>query len=1279
MLLRISKATYDCATRTLELSGWCLSPAKDYQLFTESNSIEACLEITPNTIERSDVTDKHPSYKNSKCGWRTTIKDIEVTEDTELKVVYKDRRQTIEASAKIDLKVALRVSKATYDCTTRSLELSGWCLSTAKDYQLFAHSAAFGLSQEITPKTLKRLDVIAQHPDFQDSTCGWSTTIKDIDITKDAELKVVYKDSTQTFETLTNVNLTTILKVSKAHLNRDNGVLSISGWCLNPDTTFDMFAEIFDTNVTEKITSTNQKRADVSEKFQLYGADHCSWSIDIQNIPVLANNKVAITYVAGDRNIVAQKDVEIIDNLHGESIRFLSCRYSPLRSVGLVRGTIYSEREHVNLELNLASGAKVRDVRCSYSMPDADGVRTWAIEFSMPGVSDEETAIVSELINPKLKTSKKFSTAADSPQRDIATKASKKEILKKLPTQLELSSLTELASQLKSKIPCQSKSEDICFYPEFSNADEFTNHYHRASWYLSGQDVDAGKVFFATDFTERDVGPLPSYFGSQGFDSQNFEIIRPGAAYLDALVSSKTIVVWRPLSPGLKSYLSGLLGGANVALVATDDNSSAEYGSYCRTVWQALPKNKKLRLLEESQNTFRRIISEMRSANKTCSAVFGTGPSIDRAYEFDFGNCLSIVCNTIISNQKLLDHIDPKFVCAGDAVSHFGVSMYAEKFRNDLITALSSRDIYLLTSAAFGYLLLRKYPELRNKVILCEQKFNGLNCDLDANWALPRFDSTLNIHMLPIATTFSDTTYLLGFDGKNPNQSLNEDFWAHSKTAQYHDLVETGHLAHPTFATNREHSTEARFLASVQESFMAGERLGKRFYTLANSFTEAMHARPIPEYCFEAQLSNERKTLKNVTKTPSESTQQLRALVVMRTNRSHFSGGRYHGTILAQALAEFCREVVIWTNNMPPWSSDMSYCPNDPKVQYYLDPFSNAPEGSFDYVVVLPDGSRDPSMFYSAFEKAKSCNAKTVFLNFESPNWFNALSPSPKDLYEQDNWFAASCFSDIILSSAETALPFAKDFYKTTYNSPKFAAVSPAINSPVADLVLSDPPRREKQIILISRFDKNSSHKNLEAVFDVISTNMQGYTLALVAGTSSSPDEATLDRFRRRLEGKGLRLELLHMISDRRKFEEIAKSELMIFPSLFEGFGYPPVEAGYMGTPCVAYDLSVLKEFNSDHVHFVPWGDADALKAKVSELLSLPFKNRVRTQSPTVLETAQLKRFSNELQKLLQSNSPALSAQNFSPAQFQNAVTSYTDGLLAISSNTASLTRSQLE
>lgn len=56
------------------------------------------------------------------------------------------------------------------------------------------------------------------------------------------------------------------------------------------------------------------------------------------------------------------------------------------------------------------------------------------------------------------------------------------------------------------------------------------------------------------------------------------------------------------------------------------------------------------------------------------------------------------------------------------------------------------------------------------------------------------------------------------------------------------------------------------------------------------------------------------------------------------------------------------------------------------------------------------------------------------------------------------------------------------------------------------------------------------------------------------------------------------------------------------YPSMLEGFGFPPQEAALRGTPAVVSDLPALRETLGDGALFIPPGDEDALAVALAEL-----------------------------------------------------------------------------
>lgn len=55
-------------------------------------------------------------------------------------------------------------------------------------------------------------------------------------------------------------------------------------------------------------------------------------------------------------------------------------------------------------------------------------------------------------------------------------------------------------------------------------------------------------------------------------------------------------------------------------------------------------------------------------------------------------------------------------------------------------------------------------------------------------------------------------------------------------------------------------------------------------------------------------------------------------------------------------------------------------------------------------------------------------------------------------------------------------------------------------------------------------------------------------------------------------------------------------ADCFVFPSIYEGFGMPPLEALFVGTKALASDIEVLREVLGDEAEYFCVGDKDGLK-----------------------------------------------------------------------------------
>lgn len=92
----------------------------------------------------------------------------------------------------------------------------------------------------------------------------------------------------------------------------------------------------------------------------------------------------------------------------------------------------------------------------------------------------------------------------------------------------------------------------------------------------------------------------------------------------------------------------------------------------------------------------------------------------------------------------------------------------------------------------------------------------------------------------------------------------------------------------------------------------------------------------------------------------------------------------------------------------------------------------------------------------------------------------------------------------------------------------------------------------------------------------------------VLAGRKGWKQEALVERVPRGLRN---RVHFTGFVDDEDLPALYANSELFVFPSIYEGFGLPPVEAAYSGARVLCSDIACLKEICGDGVDYFKSGD----------------------------------------------------------------------------------------
>jgi glycosyltransferase involved in cell wall biosynthesis len=111
-----------------------------------------------------------------------------------------------------------------------------------------------------------------------------------------------------------------------------------------------------------------------------------------------------------------------------------------------------------------------------------------------------------------------------------------------------------------------------------------------------------------------------------------------------------------------------------------------------------------------------------------------------------------------------------------------------------------------------------------------------------------------------------------------------------------------------------------------------------------------------------------------------------------------------------------------------------------------------------------------------------------------------------------------------------------------------------------------------------------SKRKNLELVLTAMAKAPEGTQLKRARLLISGATAEQFPQYRALIDSLGLtgRVEWCGRVSDDAMPKLVAEVDLLVYPSLYEGFGFPPLEAMVAGTPVVASNAACLPEVLGD-------------------------------------------------------------------------------------------------
>jgi glycosyltransferase involved in cell wall biosynthesis len=160
---------------------------------------------------------------------------------------------------------------------------------------------------------------------------------------------------------------------------------------------------------------------------------------------------------------------------------------------------------------------------------------------------------------------------------------------------------------------------------------------------------------------------------------------------------------------------------------------------------------------------------------------------------------------------------------------------------------------------------------------------------------------------------------------------------------------------------------------------------------------------------------------------------------------------------------------------------------------------------------------------------------------------------------------------------------------------------------PVSDVRPASWPK--PYLLAIGTIEPRKDYATLLDAFEKCSADIPDVEL-LIAG---SPGWG-FNEFQAKLAHSPLagRVKLLGRVSDSRRASLLKGATALVYPSVYEGFGLPPLEAMQVGVPVVSTNDPAISEVTADAAVLVPSEDADALaRALVDIVGNSELRNRM--------------------------------------------------------------------
>ncbi len=204
----------------------------------------------------------------------------------------------------------------------------------------------------------------------------------------------------------------------------------------------------------------------------------------------------------------------------------------------------------------------------------------------------------------------------------------------------------------------------------------------------------------------------------------------------------------------------------------------------------------------------------------------------------------------------------------------------------------------------------------------------------------------------------------------------------------------------------------------------------------------------------------------------------------------------------------------------------------------------------------------------------------------------------PRSLKIADRIITISEFSK---SEIIKSYPFVKDKIEVIYNGVDIKQFYPINKN-----------KKDRYILFVGSLNPRKNFLSLIQAFEKISLNID-IKLKIVGNFGDIFALSIEEQDIIKIAKENSRIVFLENIDNKQLVELYQKALIFVFPSTYEGFGLPPLEAMACGTPVISSNMASLPEVCGDSVVYIDPFDIDDIAQKIGSLLQdVSLQNRLR-------------------------------------------------------------------